>query len=577
MKISLKIKSACILLAATLFLTGIAVGISYFVYRDSMNTYYENMTSNLAHTEAVTLDEERISRLTENAIEVYRGICEENGGVPDFADFTEEQWENYYARYQQVIGSDDYSAIMKQLNDLAEANDVSSIYVCYMDAETNKAIYIIDGDVAASPCPMGTCDDIETNNLALMRSGIYDFPAYITNYEEYGWLCTASAVIKDTEGNMIANAYVDISMEDVVQNRMNFLRYLCEILMIAAAIMAVLLIFTVNKTVVSPINALAQATESFVSDRESNRNGNQKSAISRLHIKTGDEIEYLTNAVQKMELEINDYIDNLTAVTAEKERIGAELDVAAHIQYSMLPCIFPPFPDRKEFDIYATMNPAKEVGGDFYDFFMVDERHLAIVMADVSGKGVPAALFMVIAKTLIKDHTQPGRDLGDVFTTVNNILCESNSEGLFVTAFEGVLDLMTGEFRFVNAGHEMPFIAKKGQTFEAYKIRPGFVLSGMENIRYKSASITLEPGDRIFQYTDGITEATNAENKLYGMDRLHDILEKHLSDTPTALLLAIKTDIDEFVGEAPQFDDITMLCLEYKEKMSLGQTEEEQG
>jgi sigma-B regulation protein RsbU (phosphoserine phosphatase) len=252
--------------------------------------------------------------------------------------------------------------------------------------------------------------------------------------------------------------------------------------------------------------------------------------------------------------------------SAKSMKTTAELNVATNIQKSMLPCIFPAFPERAEFGIFATMDPAKEVGGDFYDFFMVDERHLAIVMADVSGKGVPAALFMVIGKTLIKDHTQPGCNLGDVFTEVNNILCDSNSEGLFITAFEGVLDLVTGEFNYVNAGHELPFLYRNG-SFEAYKIKAGFVLAGMEDMRYRANSITLEPGDKIFQYTDGVTEATNAHNELFGMERLNDVLNRHGSDTPENILSAVKADIDAFVGTAPQFDDITMLCLEYKGRM----------
>ena len=236
----------------------------------------------------------------------------------------------------------------------------------------------------------------------------------------------------------------------------------------------------------------------------------------------------------------------------------------------MLPCIFPAFPDRDEIDIYATMTPAKEVGGDFYDFFMVDERHLAIVMADVSGKGVPAALFMVIGKTLIKDHTQLGRDLGEVFTEVNNILCESNDNGMFITAFEGVLDLVTGEFRYVNAGHEMPFIYRKDGKYEAFKIRPGFVLAGMENIKYKEQKIQLNVGDKIFQYTDGVTEATDINDCLYGMDRLNSILnEKCINADPQETLKFVKSDIDTFVGNREQFDDITMLCLEYLKEMEV--------
>ncbi len=247
----------------------------------------------------------------------------------------------------------------------------------------------------------------------------------------------------------------------------------------------------------------------------------------------------------------------------ERQRISTELDVATRIQADMLPCIFPAFPERPEFDVFASMNPAKEVGGDFYDFFMVDETHLAIVIADVSGKGVPAALFMVIGKTLINDHTKPDTDLGQVFTEVNDLLCKSNNEGLFITAFEGVLNLVTGEFRFVNAGHEMPFLARSGHAYEPYKLRAGFVLAGMEGMEYRSGSIQLSPGDKIFQYTDGVTEATNASHELYGMKRLSEILARNTDKPPAELLPLIKADIDAFVGEAPQFDDITMLCVEY--------------
>ncbi len=252
--------------------------------------------------------------------------------------------------------------------------------------------------------------------------------------------------------------------------------------------------------------------------------------------------------------------------SVEKQRIASELDVATHIQASMLPLTFPNY---EEFDIYATMIPAKEVGGDFYDFFMVDEKHLAIVVADVSGKGVPAALFMVIGKTLIKDHTTVSNDdLGNIFSKINNLLCESNSEGLFITAFEGVLNLETGEFRYVNAGHEMPFIYRASDNqFSAHKIKPGFVLAGMEEMKYRAGSLQLEEGDIIFQYTDGVTEATNANNELFGMERLGESLNSIADKTPKAITDTVKSDIDKFVGSAPQFDDITMLCLEFKEKL----------
>lgn len=254
-------------------------------------------------------------------------------------------------------------------------------------------------------------------------------------------------------------------------------------------------------------------------------------------------------------------------ISSEASRIESELSVARTIQANMLPTKFPAFPNREEFDVYAIMTPAKEVGGDFYDFFMVDESHVAIVMADVSGKGIPAALFMAIAKAMIKDHTKPENQLNNTFSSVNNLLCESNSEGLFVTAFEGVLDLVSGEFIFVNAGHEAPYICRNGKVFELYKLKPGFVLAGMEDMNYKTVSINFEPGDRLFQYTDGVTEATNTEKELYGQNRLTAILEKYSSKPLTELLSLVRADVDTFVGNAPQFDDITMLCFEYKKKM----------
>ena len=281
-------------------------------------------------------------------------------------------------------------------------------------------------------------------------------------------------------------------------------------------------------------------------------------------VEGNDEISDLANAFNNMTLSIKNYINDLTSLTAEKERIGAELNVATHIQSSMLPSIFPAFPNDKRFDIYATMDPAKEVGGDFYDFFMIDDKHIAIVVADVSGKGIPAALFMVIGKTLIKDHTGMERNLTDVFYEVNNMLCESNSENLFITAFEAVINIETGRLTYVNAGHEMPYIYRKGKDWTAYQMKPGFVLAGMENMKFTGGEITLEPGDKIFQYTDGVTEATNSNNELYGMDRLKIVLDANSGKTMHELLKVVKEDIDKFVGEAPQFDDITMLGFEFK-------------
>ncbi len=266
--------------------------------------------------------------------------------------------------------------------------------------------------------------------------------------------------------------------------------------------------------------------------------------------------------------DLDSYVENLQKITAEKERINAELTLASSIQAHMLPCIFPPFPDHDEFDIYATMTPAKEVGGDFYDFFMVDDTHLAVVMADVSGKGVPAALFMVIAKTLIKNYAQMGLPPSEVFTTVNALLCEGNDAGLFVTAWLGVLDLVNGKLTYVNAGHNPPLLMHQGNSFEYLKCHPGFVLAGLETVKYRQKEIELQPKDRLFLYTDGITEATDIKNQLYGEERLQSYLNQHRQDSLYDTLYGLEGDIDAFVGEAEQFDDMTMLILEVKKRKS---------
>ena len=263
-----------------------------------------------------------------------------------------------------------------------------------------------------------------------------------------------------------------------------------------------------------------------------------------------------------------EYVQIFSAVfwSAAAMKNAAELNVASNIQHDMLPYIFPAFPERNEFDIYASMNSAKEVGGDFYDFFLVDEDHLALVIADVSGKGVPAALFMVIAKTLLKNQALTGASPKEVLESVNNQLCENNEADMFVTVWLGIYEISTGKITAANAGHEYPAIRRGKGKFELYKDRHGFVLAGMENSRYREYELQLNEGDILFVYTDGVTEATNENNILYGTDRMLNALEDSKEMVPETLLHSLKEDIDRFVGKAPQFDDITMLCLKCRKK-----------
>ena len=562
-KFPLKAKSIIFVLLIALVLSITAIYISYQVYATTMDNRYRTSAMDLAKTAASLADAQKVEQYADKMMAIY-------SQNPMQELETEQEMLDYYAQFDSV--ADEYYPVLYETLDSIKQNngDVMYLYLFVLDPDTHTGVYLIDIDDSEYACPMGTWDIIYEGNYAVFDDPTVGFPAYISN-SDYGWLCSAGAPVYNAEGSVVAYAMIDISMNEVMADRTAFL-YNIMLIMVAATVALVLLfMWIINRSIVKPINSLAAAASSFVSDQKSD---GEASAISQLNIRTSDEIQNLSESIKRMELDINQYIGDLESVTAEKERIGAELDIAKHIQASMLPCIFPAFPERPEIDIYATMEPAKEVGGDFYDFFMVDDTHLAIVMADVSGKGVPAALFMVIGKTLIKDHTTPDCDLGKVFTQVNKLLCESNSEDLFITAFEGVLDLVTGEFNYVNAGHEMPFICKAGGNFEFHKIRAAFVLAGMEGMKYRAGSMTLEPGDKIFQYTDGVTEATNVNNELYGMDRLGAILNKVKEKTPHEILPAVKQDIDEFVGEAPQFDDITMLCLDYKAKMEIKEEDE---
>ena len=281
--------------------------------------------------------------------------------------------------------------------------------------------------------------------------------------------------------------------------------------------------------------------------------------------RTGDEIEVLAGAFSELTKKTAEYVEQVRAVSAEKERIGSELRMARGIQEAMLPGTFPPFPDCLALDIYASMDPAKEVGGDFYDFFFVDPDHLAMVIADVSGKGVPAALFMMIARTIIKNCAMLGKSAAQILEDANRALCSENRMEMFVTVWIGILDITTGQIVMGNAGHEDPVIYRsREEKWERQKDRHGFVLGGFDDICYQEKEILLQRGDKLFVYTDGVPEACNREGEFFGMERLLQALEPAAPGTPRDVVLSVREAVNSFAEQAEQFDDLTMLCLEYK-------------
>ncbi len=356
-------------------------------------------------------------------------------------------------------------------------------------------------------------------------------------------------------GEVLGLVLTDISFNNVSAMIRATVTGLTIILIIVLGIFSALMLQQVRKLIILRIISMQKLVNEYSATKDV-AIANKLSEISTQN----DELGVLGTRFSEMITSLEEYMDNLQKVTAERERIGAELNVATEIQASMLPRLFPAFPNRSEFNLFASMDPAKEVGGDFYDFFMTDDSHIVLVMADVSGKGVPAALFMAISKALIKDNAQLSDDPAEILKKVNSQLCESNDAELFVTVWLGIVDLKTGNVKFCDAGHEYPVLIHDDGTHELIKpVKKRMPVGTLEGIKYTTSEFTIIPGDVLFLYTDGVPEATNANNELYGMDRLNSFFEKSEKRMPVDILKAISSDVDNFVGEAQQFDDLTML------------------
>ena len=338
-------------------------------------------------------------------------------------------------------------------------------------------------------------------------------------------------------------------------------RNLMQVLLLGVAVMLVtsgLIMLFIFRKAVKPLVEVNDGVREYIESKDSD------AAVRRMSgIKARNEVGRLADSFSEMSTEIDRYTKEVRQLTGEKERAEAELNLAARIQSSMLPT---EFPVRPELTLFASMDPAKEVGGDFYDFFFIDEEHLGLVIADVSGKGVPAALFMMMSKILLKNHAMSGLSPAEVLNRTNLGICENNRNNMFVTVWFGVLDIATGHVTAANAGHEYPMIRKPDGGFEIMKDRHGFVLGALRRKRYTEYEFDIEPGGTLFVYTDGAAEATDRDNRLFGTERMLGALNLEPAASPEVLLGNMKSAIDGFVGEAPQFDDLTMLCIKYNGK-----------
>ena len=467
--------------------------------------------------------------------------------------------------------TEDYLLSKGYLDSYCDKMSVSLIYVIQVDrSDYGRFVSIFNSvnnevdNTSYTAWELGHRRDTTNNEYRRKYEAIYNKEsAYETVYRlkttdgQHPHI-TTMVPVKNSAGDVTGVLCMQRPSREITEARRPYLRSIA-LTTAGLAIVASLVSLIYNRSqFIIPVQKIKDEAARFAKE---NTKGEDLGNISRIK-----ELYELAGSIDTMETEMVSSIENLKNVTAEKERIGTELSLAQTIQENSIPNIFPPFPGRNDFDIYATMQAAREVGGDFYNFFFVDDDHLALVIGDVSGKGIPASLFMMVTNILITDRTNMGGTPGEILTYVNKNICEHNQADMFVTVWLGILELSTGKLIASNAGHEYPAIKRADRLFELFKDKHGFVIGSIDDIKYKDYELTLSPGDKLFVYTDGVREAIDKNSGLFGTKRMLEALNEAADVAPEEILKNVSSAVDGFVKEEEQFDDLTMLCIEYKGK-----------
>lgn len=485
----------------------------------------------------------------------------------------------YLLNSQSILNQEDtdlsreYYQSLERLNILREKQNVTIIYIIAVDTTDyehftsvfncpDKSVYKTVWNIGEVKYTTQTSDNTyqkiykdmyekSKKSASIMRTtNLNGAPPHVTSL----------IPLYKTDGTVAALMCVQRPMSELVNGRKSYMYLVASFTLAFAVLLMTLSALFMRKQIINPIKKINAEAARFAEKNcapDTPCLGN----LSKIN-----EISELASSISEMEEETLKYIDNLSTAISEKQRMGTELRIASLIQQGSLPSVFPAFPERKEFDLYASMSPAKEVGGDFYDFFLIDDDRLALVIADVSGKGVPAAVFMMATKILINERAHVDGTPAEILSVVNDRICEHNSAEMFVTVWLGILEISTGKLTFANAGHDDPAVSVSGGDFDIVKSKHGFVIGGMSGVKYKDSEIVLNKGDKIFLYTDGVPEATDKDNKLFTAQRMLDALNIETQSAPETVIKTVRKKVEEFTGDAPQFDDITMLCLEYKGK-----------
>ena len=560
----LTFRSFLMVMLLMLFIGLLVLASGFLMFFTSALDEYRSNTCTYAAAEATALNQDEMKKKTKQIIDIYDSLPKE---VQD-----DDEAPGYKKNFVPAMDTS-FRDLQSTLRLMQNGMGLKNAFIVALDEKTNRMIYLIDADPRpASFCFPGTWDEYSPEEIRVLahggntswiekRLGLNDdYQATITNLSRFGLRCTGGHTLYTTDKYTVVLC-LDEKLNHLMEVSMEFMKRFLILLIFAIAIGSLIAIRSMRKQVTRPLGRLATAARNYTKDKMEGVATPDR--FSKLEIRTGDEIEELGLAMKDMEHSLIEYEEHLQKITAERERIQAELDLATRIQKDMLPSIFPPFPERDDFDIYASMDPAKEVGGDFYDFFLIDDDHLGFMIADVSGKGIPAALFMMVSKTILDNLMMTGLSPAKVLQYANDSICANNKEEMFVTVWLAVLEVSTGKVVAANAGHEKPVKIHADGQVELINDKHGFVVGGMEGIPYREYEIQLDPGDKLFVYTDGVAEATASDKELFGVDRTLEAIRRDPGTNAKGILKNVRAAVDEFVGEAEQFDDLTMLCLDY--------------
>ena len=462
---------------------------------------------------------------------------------------------------QKLYAEVAYSWLITRVNEIKRAFDIDYLFCVLTDDTFETQFFLLSGaDPGAvrgtnyeEVYTLGTTVTVSESQQAAMRAAVKDSAHlaeagdYVDYYALVDRIDGKTALIGMTYN--LTGLLVDVDRQTWNGTMVAMLYQIC----LSVICLGLILLF-----VLQPLKKVQQNIRLYQQTKDS------RAVTDNLRdVVLNNEIGQLSDDVRDLAVEMDQYLESIRTITAEKERIGSELALATRIQADMLPNRFPAFPDRPEIDVFASMTPAKEVGGDFYNFFLIDDDHLCLMIADVSGKGVPAALFMMASMIVLSNNAMSGKSPAQIFTDTNNGICSNNKEEMFVTAWLGILEISTGTLTACNAGHEYPAVRHADGSFELFRDRHGLVIGAMEGAKYREYTLQLEPGAKLFVYTDGVVEAADAEKQMFGTERMLDALNTAADAAPKEILERVQTSVDAFVRDAEQFDDLTMLCLSY--------------